>query len=37
MVDFANLSENASAVDEILSKIDELYQLNIIGGYDDEF
>lgn len=37
MIDFANLSENASAVDEILSKTDELYQLNIIGGYDDEF
>ena len=37
MVDFANLSENASAVDEILTKIDELYQLNIIGGFDDEF
>lgn len=37
MVDFAQLSENSSAVDEILNKIDELYQLDVIGGYDDEF
>ena len=37
MLDFAKLSVNAKAVDEILTKIDELYQLNIIGGYDDEF
>lgn len=37
MVDFAQLSENSSAVDDILNKIDELYQLDVIGGYDDEF
>ena len=37
MIDFANLSENASSVDVILNKIDELYQLDIIGDYNDKF
>ena len=37
MIDFAQLSENSSAVDDILNKIDEIYQLDVIGGYDDEF
>ena len=35
--DFAELAENSSEVDIILNKIDELYQLDIIGGYNNEF
>ena len=37
MEDFAKLAENSSAVDKILTKIENLYQINVIGGYDDEF
>lgn len=37
MIDFAQLSENSSDVNNILNKIDELYKLDFIGGYDDEF
>jgi len=37
MEDFANLSDNPSAVDEILSQIKEKYNLNIIGEDDYEF
>lgn len=36
MEDFAKLSENSSSVDEILTKIESLYQINVIGGYDDD-
>lgn len=35
--DFRALAENPKDSFEIISKIDELYELNTIGGYQDEF
>lgn len=37
MKDFQKMAENSSEVDKLITKIENLYQLNIIGGYDDEF
>lgn len=35
--DFKSLAENPSASLDLLNKIDELYNLNSIGGYEDEY
>ena len=37
MKDFQKLAENSSEVDKLITKIENLYQLNVIGGYEDEF
>ena len=37
MKDFQKLAENSSEVDKLITKIESLYQLNVIGGYEDEF
>ncbi len=37
MKDFQKLAENSSEVDKLTTKVERLYQLNVIGGYDDEF
>lgn len=37
MKDFQRLAENSSEVDKLTTKVERLYQLNVIGGYDDEF
>lgn len=37
MEDFQALAENSLEVDKVKCKIDSLYNLDIIGGYEDEF
>ena len=37
MKDFEKLAENASDVDKLITKVENLYNLNKIGGYEDEF
>lgn len=37
MKDFQLLAENSSEVDKLTTKVETLYQLNIIGGYENEF
>ena len=37
MRDFEKLAENASDVDKLITKVENLYNLNKIGGYEDEF
>lgn len=37
MEDFEALADNPTQAIELIEKIDELYDLNTIGGYDDEF
>ena len=37
MEDFEDLADNPTQTIDLIEKIDELYDLNTIGGYDDEF